>query len=65
MLNLAMLLSESRVAQEVRNQLLNIVEMTAVADRVVPIENEQEMLADIGRAYATGDLTAFAAASSA
>ena len=50
MLNLAMLLSESRVAQEVRNQLLNIVEMTSAADRVMPIENEQEMLADIGRA---------------
>ena len=64
MLNLAMLLSESKVAQEVRNQLLNIVEMTSAADRVAPIENEQEMLADIGRAYATGDLTAFAAASS-
>ena len=64
MLNLAMLLTESKVAQEVRNQLLNIVEMTAPMDRIIPIENEQEMLADIGRAYASGDIAAFAAASS-
>ena len=50
MLNLAMLLTESKVAQEVRTQLLNVVEMTAPMDRIIPIESEQEMLNDIGRA---------------
>lgn len=64
MLNLAMLLTESRVAQEVRTQLLNIVEMTAPMDRIIPIENEQEMLNNIGRAYCSGDIAALANASS-
>lgn len=63
-LNMAMLLPKSRVAREVRSQLLNITEMTNPMERIIPIENEQEMLADIGRAYASGDLIAFAAASS-
>ena len=63
-LNMAMLLPKSRVAQEIRSQLLNITEMTAPMDRIIPIEDEQEMLNDIGRAYVTGDLTAFAAATS-
>lgn len=63
-LNMAMLLPKSRVAQEIRSQLLNITEMTAPMDRIIPIENEQEMLNDIGRAYVAGDLTAFAAATS-
>lgn len=62
-LNMAMLLPKSRVAREIRAQLLNITEMVAPMDRIVPIENEQEMLADIGRAYASGDIAAFAAAS--
>jgi len=63
-LNMAMLLPKSRVAQEIRSQLLNITEMTAPMDRIIPIEDEQEMLNDIGRAYVAGDLTAFAAATS-
>lgn len=61
-LNMAMLLPHSRVAQEIRTQLLNITEATQPMDRIAPIENEQEMLNDIGRAYASGDLTAFAEA---
>ena len=63
-LNMAMLLPKSRVAREIRSQLLNITEAAMPQDRVVVIESEQEMLADIGRAYASGDIAAFAAASS-
>ena len=63
-LNMAMLLPKSRVAREVRTQLLNITEATMPQERVAAIESEQEMLADIGRAYASGDIAAFAAASS-
>lgn len=63
-LNMAMLLPKSRVAREVRTQLLNITESTMPQERVAAIESEQEMLADIGRAYASGDIAAFAAASS-
>jgi len=63
-LNMAMLLPKSRVAREIRTQLLNITEAAMPQERVAAIENEQEMLADIGRAYASGDIAAFAAASS-
>ena len=42
-LNLAMLLPISRVAREVRNQLLNIAENVSPEVRVAEIVNEQEM----------------------
>lgn len=63
-LNMAMLLPKSPVAREIRNQLLNIVENTTPEDRIAPIQTEQEMLNDIGRAYASGDIAAFAKATS-
>ena len=58
-LNLAMLLPNSRVAQEVRNQLLNMTENTAPEVRVVEIEREREMQLEIGKAFASGDIMAF------
>lgn len=61
-LNMAMLLPKSRVAQEIRNQLLNIAEATQPQERIAAIEDEQDMLNSIGRAYASGDITAFAEA---
>jgi len=61
-LNMAMLLPKSRIAQEIRNQLLNIAEATQPQERIAAIEDEQDMLNSIGRAYASGDITAFAEA---
>ena len=57
-LNIAMLLKDSTVAQEIRNQLLNIVEETHPLDRIVSIENEQTLLLKLGEAIASGDLQA-------
>lgn len=61
-LNMAMLLPKSPVAREIRTQLLNIVENVTPEERVIPIQNEQDMLNDIGRAFASGDISAFAQA---
>jgi len=62
MLNLAMLLKDSPIAREVRNQLLNIVENVHPMDRIAPIEDEQELMLELGRAIASGDLQAVLAA---
>ena len=59
-----MLLPKSRVAKEIRIQLLNITETTTPVKRVEAIENEQELLNNIGRAFATGNISAFAEAAS-
>ncbi len=61
-LNMAMLLPNSRVAREVRNQLLNITENESPEKRVAEIVNEQAMQLEIGKAFASGDLMAFAQA---
>jgi hypothetical protein len=61
-LNLAMLLPNSRVAREVRNQLLNITENAAPETRIAEIVNEQEMQLEVGKAFASGNLMAFAEA---
>ncbi len=61
-LNMAMLLPNSRVAKEVRNQLLNIAENASPQARVTEIVNEQEMQLEIGKAFASGDIMAFAQA---
>lgn len=63
-LNMGMLLPKSRVAKEIRIQLLNITETTTPVKRVEAIENEQELLNNIGRAFATGNISAFAEAAS-
>lgn len=62
LLNLAMLLPKSRVAREVRYQLLNVVEKATPETRVEDIDNEQEMIVDIGKAFASGNIAAFAEA---
>lgn len=61
-LNLAMLLPNSQVAGEVRNQLLNITKNASPEARVADIEREQEMQLEIGKAFASGDIMAFAQA---
>jgi len=61
-LNLAMLLTDSRVAKEVRNQLLNITENAAPEERISEIENEQGMQLELGKAFSSGDIMAFAQA---
>lgn len=61
-LNLGMLLPKSRVALEIRTQLLNITEKATPKQRVEAIGDEQELLNNIGRAFATGDISAFAEA---
>ena len=64
-LRIGMLLRDSKVAQEVRTQLLNIVENTAKEKPellTAEITNEQELLLNIGKAFATGDIMQFAEA---
>ena len=64
-LRIGMLLRDSKVAQEVRTQLLNIVEHTETENPKVltqEIDNEQELLNDIGAAFASGDMMKFAEA---
>ena len=64
-LRFGMLLRDSRVAQEVRTQLLNVFENTEV---VVPevlmaeIETEKELLNNVAIAFASGDMMKFAEA---
>lgn len=58
----SMLLNDSPVALEVRRQLLNIVEHTEPEKRVSEIENEESMIIEIGKAFASGDLMKFAEA---
>lgn len=61
-LYMAMLLTDSRVAREVRNQLLNIAENATPAARVVEIEREQDLQVEGGKASAFGNITTFTAA---
>lgn len=64
-LRIGMLLRDSKVAQEVRTQLLNIVENTAKEKPellTAEITNEQKLLLNIGKAFATGDIMQFAEA---
>ena len=65
-LRVGMLLRDSKVAQEVRTQLLNIAEHTAeqVSELVTQeIDKEQTLLLKIGEAYGSGDFNKFAQAS--
>lgn len=67
-LRFGMLLRDSKVAQEVRTQLLNITEH---AEETVPeiltaeIDKEQQLLIDIAKAYGSGDLNALIQATQA
>lgn len=62
-LRIGMLLRDSEIAQEVRTQLLNIVEHTAEEKPELltqDIDDEEKLQAAIGKAFATGDIMEFA-----
>lgn len=67
-LRIGMLLRDSKIAQEVRTQLLNIVEHTAEEKPELltqDIDDEKKLQAAIGKAFATGDIMEFATAAQA
>lgn len=67
-LRIGMLLRDSKIAQEVRTQLLNIVEHTAEEKPELltqDIDDEEKLQAAIGKAFATGDIMKFATAAQA
>lgn len=67
-LRIGMLLRDSKIAQEVRTQLLNIVEHTAEEKPELltqDIDDEEKLQAAIGKAFAMGDIMEFATAAQA
>ena len=57
-LRIGMLLRDSRVAQEVRTQLLNTFEVATAEQKTAVITTEQCYLLNINKAYAAGDMDA-------
>lgn len=55
-LRMGMLLTESKIAREVRTQLLNIVEKIDDKTKVEEIDKEQELCSKIGMAFLSGDI---------
>ena len=67
-LRIGMLLRDSKVAQEVRTQLLNVVEHTETENPqalTAEIDNEKELLQNVAVAFASGDIMQFAEATMA
>lgn len=67
-LRIGMLLRDSKIAQEVRTQLLNIVEHTAEEKPelvTMDIDEEQRLQLNIGKAFASGDMMELVAATQA
>ena len=62
-LRIGMLLQQSEIAREVRNQLLNIEEKTSTEIKTEDIEEEQNLMLSVGMAVASGDANAVAIAS--
>ena len=62
-LRIGMLLQQSDVAREVRNQLLNIEEKASTEIKIEDIEEEQKLMLSVGMAVASGDANAVAIAS--
>ena len=62
-LRIGMLLRDSVIAKEVRTQLLNIFENSTVEQRIETINEEMILQANVGKAYASGNLDEFAKAS--
>lgn len=62
-LRVGMLLRDSFIAREVRSQLLNIEEKTSDEVKIQDITEEQSLMLAVGMAFASGDLNAFATAS--
>lgn len=54
-LRIGMLLRDSKIAQEVRTQLLNTFEQTTNEQKLKDIHDEEKLIYDIGRAVAGGD----------
>ena len=61
-LRVGMLLRDSKVAKEVRTQLLNIEEKTTKEVKVQDINEEQKLALELGMAMASGDINAIAIA---
>lgn len=61
-LRIGMLLQQSSVAREVRDQLLNIEEKTSDEVKVHDINEEQSLMLAVGMAVASGDVNAVAVA---
>lgn len=61
-LRIGMLLQQSSVAREVRNQLLNIEEKSSDEVKVQDINEEQSLMLAVGMAVASGDANAVAVA---
>lgn len=62
-LRVGMLLRDSVIAKEVRTQLLNIEEKSSDDVKIQDITEEQSLMLAVGMAFASGDLNAFATAS--
>ena len=62
---MAMLLKDSKVAEEIRTQLLNIVEAAPVEVKVANIQGQEQAMMDFARAMMSGDSAAIAQAVSA
>ena len=62
-LRIGMLLRDSIVAKEVRNQLLNIEEKTSTETKTQDIDQEQNLMLSVGMAVASGDAAAVAVTS--
>lgn len=62
-LRVGMLLRDSEIAKEVRTQLLNIEEKVSNEVKIQDITEEQSLMLAVGMAFASGDLNAFATAS--
>jgi hypothetical protein len=63
-LRIGMLLRDSKVAKEIRTQLLNIEEKASTEIKLQDINEEQKLMLEIGMAVASGNATAVAIASS-
>jgi hypothetical protein len=64
-LRIGMLLRNSKMATEVRNQLLNIEEKTTNETKIQDIDQEQKLAIEIGMSYMSGNIEQFAKSSMA
>jgi len=62
-LRIGMLLRDSEIAKEIRNQLLNIEEKTSTEIKVQDLNEEQKLMLEIGMSVASGNTNALAIAS--
>lgn len=62
-LRIGMILQQSKIAREVRTQLINIEEKASDETKTHDIDEEQSLMLSVGMAVASGDATAVAVAS--